>query len=195
MQAGEITQVKRVNTLGPLCLWQCLWSVPLPWNYMDSILSFTSSILHLIIINGYEIGITGYRMDLCSFPLLGFGCNVFTGKRRDVLGWHCQLDNHLYTVQVLHKFEGYSLIGSVGGALSRLYPKKNETFHSLLLLLSLYQSSSCFSAEVYFLRLWPAASGGQVARSNPSKTEEWVTDRQCDCSERVIYLIYHLWWD
>ena len=22
--AGEITQVKRVNTLGPLCLWQCL---------------------------------------------------------------------------------------------------------------------------------------------------------------------------
>ena len=23
--AGEITQVKRVNTLGPLCLWQCFW--------------------------------------------------------------------------------------------------------------------------------------------------------------------------
>ena len=26
--AGEITQVKRVNTLGPLCLWQCLGGVP-----------------------------------------------------------------------------------------------------------------------------------------------------------------------
>ena len=25
--AGEITQVKRVNTLGPLCLWQCLMTI------------------------------------------------------------------------------------------------------------------------------------------------------------------------
>ena len=28
--AGEITQVKRVNTLGPLCLWQCFYRSLLP---------------------------------------------------------------------------------------------------------------------------------------------------------------------
>ena len=40
-------------------------------------------------------------------------------------------------------------------------------------------SSTSFSAEVYFLRLWPAASGGQVARNNPSslrRRSEWPTD-------------------
>ena len=30
--AGEITQVKRVTTLGPLCLWQCFSMVPNHWS-------------------------------------------------------------------------------------------------------------------------------------------------------------------
>ena len=32
--AGEITQVKRVNTLGPLCLWQCFFQ-----SYIQNIIN------------------------------------------------------------------------------------------------------------------------------------------------------------
>ena len=51
---GEITQVKRVNTLGPLCLWQCLKVILLcficiiPWKTDITIKNFTSNLLRKV---------------------------------------------------------------------------------------------------------------------------------------------------